>query len=99
MPLDSTSTLAEVKAAYADNAAYDELGSVPKAKAFVTACRLLIFLLPTAAGQGGETITLDKAGLLAEMSQAKAWLSLNDPASTQRFRGETTRVDLSRFRG
>ena len=39
--LDSTSTLGQVESAYADNASYAEDNSVDKARAFVTACRLL----------------------------------------------------------
>lgn len=37
--LSSTSTLAEVLAAYRDNASYEEDGSVAKARAFITAVR------------------------------------------------------------
>ena len=94
MPLDSTSTLTQIKAAYADNAAYEETGSVPMAKAFVTACRLLLLNLPAAVGQGGENLTLNVAAISQEMAAAKAWLSRNDASQTQTSPGYVTRADL-----
>ena len=44
--LSSSSTRADVEAAYADDASYVEDASVPKARVFVTACRLLILKYP-----------------------------------------------------
>jgi hypothetical protein len=40
--LSSSSTLAQIEAAYADNCSYSEDNSVAKCRAFVTACRLLL---------------------------------------------------------
>lgn len=48
--LTSASTLAQVEASYDDNASYAEDASVAKAKAFVTACRILLRRLPAEAG-------------------------------------------------
>ena len=48
--LTSASTLAQVKAAYADNASYVEDNSVAKCRAFITACTILLLNLPAEQG-------------------------------------------------
>ena len=48
--LTSASTLTDVQNAYVDNASYAEDASIAKAKAFVTACRILLLKLPAEAG-------------------------------------------------
>jgi hypothetical protein len=65
--LDSTSTLSEILAAYADNASYAEDGSATKARSFITACRLLLINLyfpdstyePQKAGRIPHIVTFD----------------------------------------
>ena len=77
--LSSTSTLAEVKAAYADNASYLEDGSAAKARAFITACRLLLLMLPKRAVKGGRTsgeeIELDPSQLAGQIAEAQRFLT------------------------
>lgn len=74
--LSSTSTIAQITASYADNASYEEDGSVSKARAFVTACRLLILKLPTKMmhGKAGE-IDLDPSLIRGELQAAQRWLA------------------------
>ena len=48
--LTSASTLAQVQAAYADNASYVEDNSVAKCRAFITACTILLLKLPAEQG-------------------------------------------------
>lgn len=82
MPLDSTSTLDEIEAAYADNASYQETGDVTKAKAFVTACRLLLLKLPKLISQGGNQIALSPDLIRKEMTQAQLFVSANGGSSS-----------------
>ena len=77
--LDSTSTLAEIIAAYADNAGYAEDGSTSKAAAFCTACRLLLLKLPKHSSSGtasGHEVDFDLVQIRGELDTAAQWLSL-----------------------
>lgn len=81
MPLSSASTLAEVKASYMDNASYEEDGSVSKARAFITACRLLAMMLPTGVGQGSARVELDPKLIADQQKAAQSWLDANATAA------------------
>lgn len=71
--LTSSSTLAQIEAAYADNASYAEDDSLAKAKLFETACRLLIFKLPRSAGHGDAQVTLND--LRDELRDVQSWIA------------------------
>jgi len=76
--LNSASTLADIKASYADNASYAEDGSPAKARAFITACRLLLLKLPKRASKGGgqgEEIELESRLFAEEIAEAKRYLT------------------------
>jgi hypothetical protein len=78
--LNANSTRAQVLAAYADNASYEEDGSVAKCRAFVTAVRLLLspkHLVSRAAhgGRSGEEVEIDLAILQQELQHAREWLA------------------------
>jgi len=75
--LDSTSTLADIKAAYADNASYAEDGSTAKAKAFVTACRLLLIKIPKRTAKDNSELEMDTKLIREEMDSANQWLAAN----------------------
>ena len=77
--LSSSSTDAEVWAAYDDNASYQEDASRSKALCFVTACRILARRLPISAGRDGQSAT--RESLQAEVAAAQAWL-ISNPASS-----------------
>ncbi len=77
--LSSSSTYAEVKAAYRDNVSYLEDSSRTKALAFITACIFLADLTPLSASRDGQTTT--KESLLEQQHKANAWLAAN-PGST-----------------
>ena len=82
--IDSSSTLAEVLAAYDDNASYAEDDSETKAAAFVTACRVLLRRVPKRmahGGQGAEEIEIDPSAILAERAEAERWLRLKRQAA------------------
>lgn len=77
--LDSSSTLAEVQAAYDDNASYAEDDSTAKAAAFVTACRFLLRRLPRRAahgGRGAEEVELELRLIREELNAASQWLAV-----------------------
>ena len=79
--LNSASTLQEVLDSYAENASYEEDNSPAKAAAFVTACRLLLLLLPKRAVKGGRTsgeeVELDITVVQTQLQEARRWLSVN----------------------
>jgi hypothetical protein len=96
--LSSASTLAEIQAAYADNASYAEDASPAKARAFVTACRLLLVKLPKRASHGAgraEEIELDLALIRGELADARKWLACYASAAAG---GAAVSFDLSGFR-
>lgn len=95
--LSSDNTYKEILAAYMDNAGYEEDGDVTKAKAFVTACRMLIRYpsrLQVGGRQAGHEMEIDVAELRAEMAAAQSWIAAND----QPTGGRTTYGDFSTFR-
>jgi len=78
--LSSSSTDAEVRAAYDDNASYEEDGSLAKAKAFVTAVRFLLRRQPkrfAAGGRDGEEIELDPRVLQDQLCSAQSYVAAN----------------------
>lgn len=82
--LSSASTLAQVEAAYDDNASYAEDNSVPKAKAFLTACRLWLRRAPRESGTPQAHFVLNSDLVQKQMEAAEDWLEAHDtgPAST-----------------
>ena len=75
MTLNSSSTLDQVIDAYSDNASYAEDNSVAKAKAFVTACNILILKLPAEQTNGESTTKISTAELRRLKDEAQKWLS------------------------
>jgi hypothetical protein len=73
--LNSASSLADVKAAYADNAAYLEHQSPTEAAAFITACRLLLLQLPQRAVGNGQEIDLDLRQIQLQIDDANRFLT------------------------
>lgn len=82
--LSSASTDAEVEDAYADNASYAEDGSVAKARAFITACRLLLLRRPSQAskgGPGGAALEFDPTLYERQITQAEQYIAVNNTAA------------------
>jgi hypothetical protein len=94
--LNSSSTIEQIKAAYADNASYSEDASVAKARAFVTACRLLLLKLPKSSGSAGGNVTLSPELIAKEMELAQAYVS--DSGATTEQGGAGPRVTHADFR-
>jgi len=84
--LSSSSTLTEVNAAYADNASYFEDASATKARAFTTACRILISKLATEQAVGAERVRLDEniRQLREEIKAAEAYANANSTNAANR---------------
>ena len=96
--LSSTSTDAEVFAAYDDNASYAEDGSQVKAKAFVTACLILMRRRPNFAGMvGGQQVTFDS--LRDDMLRAEAWLDAHPASSDLSSQPRERYFSMENFRG
>ncbi len=77
--LTGSSTNAEVWAAYDDNSSYEEDESQTKAKAFITACRILSRRLPLSASRSGQSIS--RESLQEEARRAQQWLAANPGTS------------------
>jgi hypothetical protein len=99
--LTSSSTRAEINAAYLDNASYEEDGSVAKAKAFITACRFLLLpkITPSRSagpGDGGEVeFNLDM--IKVQMEAAQQYVAANDTSNYDGF-GTVRHVDFTGLR-
>lgn len=96
--LSSASTLTEVEAAYDDNAAYAESGSASMARAFCTACRILLRRVAKRTAHGGQwgfELEIDPRVVQQELQQAQAWLASAPAASTD---GGVKYTDFSNFR-
>lgn len=92
--LTSSSTDAEVWAAYDDNASYEEDASRTKCLAFITACRILIRRRAVRLNRADQGKDFDAEGLHAEMSRARSWLQLHPASDTASVRYG----DLENFR-
>ena len=91
MALSSTSTDAEVKAAYDDNADYDINESASQAGQFIVACRILIRRLPKSGKRGQSEFELTPGELRKSIDAAKQWLAANG-------RTAVIGVDFTEFR-
>src|SRR5436190_9682618 len=99
MALTSANTTAEVLAAYANNASYEENDSLAEGKAFVSACRMLLspqhsFKRSATGGSKGSEIELSQDLLMQQMDEARRWISAKVAATS----GAVTHVDMSGFR-
>lgn len=78
MPLTSSSTDAEVEAAYDDNATWFEDASVTKARAFVTACLILERRLNDQVMKGNHMVQKRVEGIRMARKECQEWLQVND---------------------
>jgi hypothetical protein len=98
--LSSSSTLTEINAAFADNCSYAEDGSATKARAFVTACTLLlnnVYERMAHGGSGGQELERKTAHYLDLIKRADAWLA-SSPAASSSTGGGVKYTDFSSFR-
>jgi hypothetical protein len=81
MSLTSTSTIAEIQAAYVDNALFDVDNSLTQARLFVQACRILLLKMPKMAAQDRASLQLNPEMIQAEMERGVAFIA-NNPSAT-----------------
>lgn len=76
-------TFVQAQTAYLDNAGYDGAsGSVAMAKAFRTACRQLLALMPKLSQQGANNqLQLSPDLVRKELEACSAWLASHDDGS------------------
>jgi len=91
--LASSSTDAEVLAAYDDNASYEEDESTAKAAAFITACRFLLRRMARKSGDGTVEAELSPDLVRDELKAAQSWLAANGQTG-----GGALYADLSIYR-
>ena len=97
MALNSESTIEEMKAAWLDNASYEEEGSVEKAKKFITACRCLILKTPAKMAQGGSNATdieMEVRLYSEQIDDARKFLAANSSCASAGI----TLLDATNFR-
>ena len=98
--ITSASTIDQVEAAYIDNASYAEEGSVAKARAFVTACRVLLLKMPKETGSRDSRLTLNPELIHQEMSLAQDWINASDSGASSSQAGgpNVSRMSFEEFR-
>lgn len=77
--LNGSSTLAEVMASYDSNASYIEDNSLSKARAFITACSILLRRTPSNMEKASNTLSFNIQAIKQERDDAVAWLQARDP--------------------
>lgn len=73
--IDSTSTTAQITAAYLDNCGYYEDASASKARAFITACTAMLARGMRAIDHGGERLEFSPADLRALITEARKYIA------------------------
>lgn len=72
--LTSASSDDDVRAAYEDNASYDEVGDVAMAKAFVVACRFIVNRGCAMVSTNGRTIQYSQELIQKQIEDARRWM-------------------------
>jgi hypothetical protein len=91
------STDQEVWKAYDDNASYVEDNSTVKARAFITAVRILLRRTPSGLLKGSNSLSFNVEVLQKQLQDAQVWLEARDAAYEPG--PVVTRPDFRRFRG
>jgi hypothetical protein len=94
--LSGTSTDAEVWDSYDDNASYEEDGSTTKAKAFITACRILRRRRPSSLTREGRSASYES--LAQDIKEAQAWLE-SATAAASSSGGRVRYLAMENYRG
>ena len=99
MSLTSSSTDAQVRAAYEDNADYDTTASVAKAKLFVQACRIRLSRMQDEVAHGDARVQESYQKIADQLDAATSWWSANDEdATTSKIRASVRHPDLRSIR-
>ena len=99
MALTSTSTRADIKAAYLDNLDYDLAQDVAKCRDCIQALRFLIHATKEAMAHDGSSVRDDIGKYQEALDQAVAWLRVyDDTYDASRDGGHVRHFDLRDFR-
>jgi hypothetical protein len=74
-------TTDEILDAFSDNADYEETQSLPKARAFVTACVRLIGVIPQSQSDQGSSVAYSIPQVQALMQRAQNWIVANQTSA------------------
>lgn len=96
--LDSSSTYAEVEAAYRDNASYDVQNNVEMARFFIDACRQLLERMRARMKTGEGEVEQESDAIQKMLDNALTWLSRNDSSSTTRAKSSVVHLDFRQYR-
>ncbi len=78
----ATPTLDEIKDALSRNADYEEVGSVAKARAYITAARRALSEQPSSAADQGSSVTFDIPLIRDEMTRAREYVQANENSTS-----------------
>ena len=98
MAITSSSTPAEVWAAFIDNAGYDDEGDLAEAKLFRKVCRILVGKYRTmSAGEEGRSYSLES--LQQMLKDVDEWIKAHPDTSAAGYRGRAAYFSMENFRG
>jgi len=80
-------TIDEIITALQDNADFEEVGSVAKAKAFVTAAREYLILAPNTAADQGSSMSINADHIERQLQRAQTYIAANAGGGGVRFLG------------
>ena len=95
--VDSTTTEAELKAAYLDNCSYEEDDSVPKARAMVTICMAMLARGIRRWKEGDQEQEFSPEILMRMKEAAARWANAHDTTPGNR-QGKVTYASFENFR-
>lgn len=99
LTLSSSSTYAEITAAYDDNLDYDLTGSLDKAMQFIQACRMLLRRTADEVQKGNERMREEHRKYQQQLDAALDWWRANDTSGNARRTGSVTHLSAANFRG
>jgi len=79
-------TLAEVTVELIDNADFEEVGSLSKAKAFATAATRWFILAPQSSSKEGASLSLNTQQIENLLKRARLYIEANDTSNNSRRR-------------
>lgn len=75
-------TIATVEADLIEYADFEEVGSVSRAKLFVTAAKRWLILRPESASNQASSLSMGKAAVESMLAHAQEYVRANDPSPT-----------------
>lgn len=95
MALTSSSSISDIVSQYVDSSLYDVDNSLPMARLFIQACRILLIKRPKSISTDGVSTQFDPAQIRAELERANAFVAVRSRA---RQAGSVRLGDISDIR-